>query len=370
MVTKDMARLGITLLLVCGIAGLGLAVVYDQTKPIIEQRAREDALAAAKAAIPGADQIVEETKDGVTYWLGITGGETVGGALKLSATGYNGSSPMQMVVGLDTEGKVTKVIMTSISETAGIGSRVGDPAYLAKFSGVTDPKEVDAISGATISSRALRAGVSQAIEFLSQFVAPKQEMVIDFAKVPDGTYKGSAEGFMGPLEVEVVVAGGKVTSVKVLSNQDTPEVAGPALSGIPKAIVEQQIADVDAVSGASFTSKGIIAAVKDALKAFATVAGESVIDISKIADGAYKGSGEGFHGAIEVEVKVATGKITSVTVLSNQETPDVAGGALANLPKTIVSEQRLDVDAVSGATYTSKGILEAVKNALAGAPTK
>ena len=272
--TKDMARLGITLLLICGIAGLGLALVYDQTKPVIEQRAREDALAAAKAAIPGADQIIEETKDGVTYWLGLSAGKTVGGAMKLSTTGYNGSSPIEMVVGLDDQGKVTKVTITSLAETAGLGSRVDDTAYLAKYSGVSDPKEVDVISGATISSKAVRAGVAQAIEFLSEFVAPKQEMVIDFAKVPDGTYKGSAEGFMGPIEVEVKVAGGKVTAVTVLSHTETPDVAAPALTGVPKAIVAEQTADVDAVSGATFASEGITGAVKNALAAFATPAGE------------------------------------------------------------------------------------------------
>lgn len=368
--TKDMARLGITLLLICGIAGLGLSLVYEQTKPVIEQRAREDALAAAKAAIPGADQIVEETKDGVTYWLGLSAGKTVGGAMKLSTTGYNGSSPIQMVVGLDDQGKVTKVTITSLAETAGLGSRVKDDAYLAKYSGVSSAKEVDVISGATISSKAVQGGVTRAIEFLSEFVAPKQELVIDFAKVPDGTYKGTAEGFMGPIEVEVKVAGGKVTSVTVLSHQETPDIAGGAITGTPKAIVEQQKADVDAVAGATYASKGIMEAVKNALAAYATMAGETVLDVTKIADGTYKGTGEGFMGPMEVEVKVAGGKITAVTVLSHQETPDVASGALKDVPKSMVDGQKVDVDVVSGATFASKGIIEAVKNALAGAPTK
>jgi uncharacterized protein with FMN-binding domain len=366
-----MARLGITLLLICGIAGLGLAVVYDQTKPIIEKRAVEDALTAAKAAIPGADEIVEQTKDGVTYWLGKSGGETVGAAMKLTTTGYNGSSPIELVVGLDATGKVSKVIITSIAETAGVGSRIKDDAYLAKYTGVSSSKEVDTISGATISSKALQAGVTKAVDFLSEFVAPKQEMVIDFAKVPDGTYKGTGEGFMGPIEVEVKVAGGKVTSVTVLSNQETPDVAGGALSDIPKTIVSQQKADVDAVSGATFASKGIIEAVKNALAAFAAPSGgAAAIDVTKIADGTYTGTDEGFMGPIKVEVKVAGGKITAVTVLSNQETPDVAAGALKDVPKSIVDGQKVDVDVVSGATFASKGIIGAVKNALAGAPTK
>ncbi len=260
-----MAKLGITLLLICGIAGLGLAVVYDQTKPVIDQRAKEDALAAAKAAIPGANEIEEQTKDGTTFWVGKSGSDVVGAAMKLQATGYNGSNPMEMVVGVDRSGKITKVVMTSNNETAGLGSRVKDEAYLAKYIGAADPMKVDTVAGATVSSRAVQAGVTKALDFLSSVVAPKQQVVIDFTKIPDGTYKGTADGFMGPIEVQVKVAGGKVTEVTVLANQETPDVAGGALSGIPKAIVTAQKPDVDAVSGATFASKGIMQAVKNAL---------------------------------------------------------------------------------------------------------
>jgi len=260
-----MVRLGVTLLLICGVAGLGLAVVYAQTKPVIEQRAKEDALAAAKDALPGADAIQEDTKDGEVYWLGSSGGKPVGAAIKLSVTGYNGSNPIQMVVGLDTQGKVTKVNITSIAETAGVGSRIAEPSYLARYNGVTAAREVDTISGATVSSSALQAGVTKAINFLSPIVASKEEIVIDFSKVPDGTYRGTGEGLFGPITVDVVVASGKVTAVNVVSHTDTPDISAPAISAVPKSIVSSQKADVDTVSGATFTSQGIIEAVKNAL---------------------------------------------------------------------------------------------------------
>ena len=110
--TKDMARLGITLLLICGIAGLGLAVVYDATKPIIDQRAKEDALKAAKDVLPGAEEIVEQVKDGTAYFLGQSGGKTAGAAMKVQSLGYNKTAPIEMVVGVDATGKVTKVVIT------------------------------------------------------------------------------------------------------------------------------------------------------------------------------------------------------------------------------------------------------------------
>ena len=263
--TKDMARLGITLLLICGLAGLGLAVVYDTTKPIIEQRAQQDALKAALAVIPGAQEVTEEVIDGKAFYLGKSGGQVVGAAMKLQATGYNKTNPIELVVGVNGEGKVAKVVITSISETPGIGSRVNDPAFLDRFIGA-DPNKVDAISNATFSSSAVKAGVARAVEFLGPIVAPKVETVIDFTKIADGTYTGKADGLMGPIEVQVKVAGGKVTEVTVISNQETPDVAGEALKQIPKAIVEKQTVKVDAVSGATFASKGIIGAVKNALE--------------------------------------------------------------------------------------------------------
>lgn len=81
----------------------------------------------------------------------------------------------------------------------------------------------------------------------------------------DGTYSGSANGFRGPMSVEVNILGGKITSVNVTSSQDDRKWLERALSVIPDLIVQNQSADVDTVSGATYSSRGIINAVKDAL---------------------------------------------------------------------------------------------------------
>lgn len=84
------------------------------------------------------------------------------------------------------------------------------------------------------------------------------------------------------------------------------------------------------------------------------------------ADGTYTGSGAGLMGAIEVSVTVEGGKITAVDVLSQQETPGTSDPAFAEIPGKIVEAQSWEVDAASGATFSSNGIMEAVKNALSG----
>ena len=81
----------------------------------------------------------------------------------------------------------------------------------------------------------------------------------------NGALTGTADGFIGPITVAVTMDGDTITSVEVTSNSETIEIAGGALEQIPKAIVEANSPDVDVVSGATYTSKGIINAVKDAL---------------------------------------------------------------------------------------------------------
>ncbi len=80
--------------------------------------------------------------------------------------------------------------------------------------------------------------------------------------------------------------------------------------------------------------------------------------------GTYTGKGAGINGEIEVEVTVTEDEITDVKVLSHNETPGVSDLAISDIPANIVEHQSLGVDAIAGATYSSKGILEAVANAL------
>jgi uncharacterized protein with FMN-binding domain len=75
-------------------------------------------------------------------------------------------------------------------------------------------------------------------------------------------------------------------------------------------------------------------------------------------------------GPIEVSVTVAGGKVTGVAVVSHKETAGVADSALSKVPQSIVAQQKVEVDTVSGATYASRGVIEAVRNALAGAQAK
>ncbi|MCI8408589.1 MAG: FMN-binding protein [Lachnospiraceae bacterium] len=210
----------------------------------------------------------------------------------------------------------------------------------------------------------------------------------------DGTYTGSAQGYGGMITVKVVIREGKITSVDIISAAgETPSFLAKA-KPITAKIVSAQNPNVDAVSGATYSSNGIINAVIVALnKAGATnLTTKNRTDINsntpkpkqnpqndrkkstpmptklpkdtKFENGTYYGSGEGFGGTIKAKVVIKKNKIDAIDIVSAEyETPSY----FANAKKILVTmkkKQSPEVDVISGATYSSNGIKDAVREAL------
>ena len=92
-----------------------------------------------------------------------------------------------------------------------------------------------------------------------------EEVDLSSYEVVDGELLGTAEGKKGPIVVKVACEGTTITAVEVLEQNETPSIAGDAIASMPASIVEAGSVDVDVVSGATITSKAIIAAVEDAM---------------------------------------------------------------------------------------------------------
>jgi len=92
-----------------------------------------------------------------------------------------------------------------------------------------------------------------------------EEEFTDMPTYVPGTYRGEGDGYGGTIEVDVTVDEYGITRVEVVSDNEDPKVAGEAIETLPKAIMEAQSADVDAVSGATMTSDAIVSAVMNAL---------------------------------------------------------------------------------------------------------
>lgn len=219
----------------------------------------------------------------------------------------------------------------------------------------------------------------------------------------DGTYTGTGKGFRGNTKVTVTVENGVISDITVDSYKDDEEFFSRAESGIISAVIRSQSTDVDAVSGATFSSKGLIDAIKNALgeeiteevttdepttekasksKKQKTTEAESTApteagttteteltteekaENGKYADGVYTGTGTGYRGETSVTVTVENGEITDITVNSYKDDQQFFSRAESGVISAILQSQDTDVDAVSGATFSSNGIKEAVANAL------
>ena len=105
----------------------------------------------------------------------------------------------------------------------------------------------------------------------------------------DGVYTGTGTGYRGETEVSVTVSGGKITDIEIVSYQDDREYFERA-SAIVDDIISMQSVDVDTISGATFSSNGILEAVADALSVDFTSSN------STLQGEGHGGHGQGGHG--------------------------------------------------------------------------
>lgn len=163
-------RITLSLTLICVCVALVVSLSYALTRDKIEEK-RIATERAAIAAVFGRDDINYRTLDGApddvtaVFEVSDAGGNVAGYAVSVSPSGFGGN--IDMIVGIGTDGRITGVNITALSETPGLGSRVNDAGYLSQYRGtggkLTLGTDVDAISGATISSRSVLAGVNRAL---------------------------------------------------------------------------------------------------------------------------------------------------------------------------------------------------------------
>lgn len=183
-----------------------------------------------------------------------------------------------------------------------------------------------------------------------------------------GTYTNEAVGFGGPVKVAVTVGeNGGVTNVEITGDSETPDVGGKAIPKLAEQILTAQSAEIDGVSGASVTTQ----AVKDAAsKVFMSASGQEVVEVPKpegdnlFVPGTYSGSAKGFGGDINVTVTVSENKIEDIQIDGSHETENIGSFAVDMLGDKIMEAQSPNVDAITGATVSSNGILRALNSAL------
>lgn len=255
--------------------------------------------------------------------------------------------------------------------------------------------DVDTVSGATFSSKGIisavknaltgekdsgETGASQSGNTAATGSSKTVEAVADASSYKDGTYYGIGTGFGGDLKVKVVISGGKIASIDIVETNDGNSYIGKA-SGVISSILSSQSTNVDTVSGATYSSVGIIQAVRAALAQAAVTDSSSgnsssssgnnssssnsgaITGTVPYIDGIYRGTAEGYNDDVSVDVVIQDKTIKAILVANTSDDEQFFSRAMTVL-KNILKKQNTDVDTISGATYSSKGLLNAVKNAL------
>jgi len=318
-------------------------------------------------------------------------------AQKASAQGFAGA--VAVAVDLDENGAITAITIgdESFAETPGFGAKAQEDAFKTQFIGKTLPiaaEDVDAITGATITTNA----VIEALNSLVTENAPEEEAIPVISTVESESsevFSASAQGFAGPVYVEITLADNAITSIKI-GNESFAETPGFGAKALEESFTAQFIgkklplnaADIDGITGATITTNAVLEAINNAsVLAAETVAVETPADAvaaptSDASSGAtpaaevpaetkLSGSAQGFKGPVVVTVTVdANNTITSIVI--GDDTFAETKGFGTNVQRESYTSRFIgktlplsegDVDALTGATITSNAVFEALNAA-------
>lgn len=180
---ESILKLGIKLLIITAVAGLILGFVFNVTKAPIANQEKSNNESAMRELIVNADKFskkdVNLTNGVLEVNEGKKGNAAVGYTLKMATKGYGGQ--IQLMVGISTEGKLTGIKILSQSETPGLGANATQPSFFEQYkekpiaknlevvkSSVSEDNQIQALTGATITSKAVTTGVNEAIKFYKE----------------------------------------------------------------------------------------------------------------------------------------------------------------------------------------------------------
>ncbi|MBO4931016.1 MAG: FMN-binding protein, partial [Clostridia bacterium] len=161
-----LAKMVLVLTVISMAIALLLAVVNGMTADVIAANIEKQKNEAVLALFPdGTDVRTFHNADGEEIYIILKDGEILGSCVNVAAAGYNGD--VSMMIGMNTAHEICGIKIVSMSETPGVGTKVQGASFLERFFGMSEPVEigvnVDGISGATYSSRAIADGVNLAL---------------------------------------------------------------------------------------------------------------------------------------------------------------------------------------------------------------
>ncbi len=179
---KRIPKSVIALALIAAVAGVALSGVFSITKTPIEEneKAKKQAayIAVCENAVPPFREIAADALKNAQYgtttieeaWEGVDeNGNTVGYVLVLTNTdAYN--PPLKLALGIAPDGKILKIDFIELNETPGKGSKAADPAFKDQFKDLTSTEDVDTITGATVTSKAVINAIDAGLDFFRKVI--------------------------------------------------------------------------------------------------------------------------------------------------------------------------------------------------------
>ena len=363
--------------------------VYEMNASAEETQEQQDEVPVVKTSTEDAEDETAEDEEQAKGSFDLEDGVYQG-----TGTGYRGDITVAVKI---KDKQIASIEILSASD---------DEPFFGRAKGLIDQiikkqsTKVDTVSGATYSSKGIISAVKNALtgEKDSGTTGSSQEgtsgnqnttpeavgSVQEPASYKDGTYYGTGSGFAGNLKVEVVISGGKISSIQIVETNDGSEYIQKASGVISQILNAQSTNNIDTVSGATFSSNGIIKAVRNALSQAAATESTAAenggtsdgSDTEKKDDttttvtgtlpyneGVYYGTAEGYNGDITVAIVIQENTLKAVLVIG-EEDDDTFFNRAMDVVTQMMKKQSTEVDTVSGATYSSKGLIQAVKNAL------
>lgn len=175
-------------------------------------------------------------------------------------------------------------------------------------------------------------------------------------------YTATAQGFGGLVEVTLSMTDETITNAMIVADNETPAIGGAALSTLQEQILAANSAEIDGVAGATVTSNAVKEAAAKAIDASKGMVAEAVV----LTDGVYTATRESYqHEHVTVSVTITDGKIADVVIDEITDHPStITDAPCALIPAAIVENQTYNVDSVTGATFTSSSIKNAVRDCL------
>jgi len=289
---------------------------------------------------------------------GTSEGKYANGTYEGSGTGFRGATTTVSVT--VKSGAISDIQTVSYGDDAPYFNRAYNSIVNEILS--TQSTEVDAVSGATFSSNGIMEAVKNALTnaSLSAQVSPSSDTAVQ-------SEAGTTNQVQTPSE-NTSEAQSSSTDSSAAANSIKDTVTSDSSASTPKAATAGKSASPSSSASSSSSAGKTTAKPSESSAAASSSSSQKAATSSKYKDGTYEGSGNGFRrGITTVSVTVKSDKVTDIQVVSTGDDAPFFNRACDSVISEILSKQSTNVDAVSGATFSSNGIMSAVADALSSA---